>query len=333
MTEIELVLQNLRAADCPEDVLGISPDATYRRLAKACHPDLHPGDPLAVEALRVLNAIKSEVGNRVKAGTYGNRSPINRPISIGAYTCRATSNVGDLADVFTTVDGKYRVKVARDEQDNDLMRAEVEALTLAGCIPQPVRAGVPELFDKLMVGRRQAHVSPNYHGWRTLAAVGAKVDARTSVWLMKRLLTLLGWVHHLGLVHGAVLPQHVLVYPDNDGNRMDPHKHTVRLIDWCYSVHYARRTRLSSWVPAWKAYYAPELLAKTGLTPSADLYMAAALVHYAAPDQPHVLRAVLERALKTKAEERYQTAEEMFTAWDHAARAEYGKPVWHDFNL
>ena len=57
MTEIELVLQNLRAADCPEDVLGISPDATYRRLAKACHPDLHPGDPLAVSHVDRLFAL------------------------------------------------------------------------------------------------------------------------------------------------------------------------------------------------------------------------------------------------------------------------------------
>ena len=71
--------------DDPYQVLGLSPDASdeeikqaYRRLAKKYHPDLNPGDPVAVKKMQQVNAAYEQIKNPEKAqpnpgsaGSYG----------------------------------------------------------------------------------------------------------------------------------------------------------------------------------------------------------------------------------------------------------------------
>ena len=45
-------------------------------------------------------------------------------------------------------------------------------------------------------------------------------------WIWRRLLNILGFVHSAGVVHGAVLPMHVLI---------EPEQHRLVLIDWCFA--------------------------------------------------------------------------------------------------
>lgn len=49
------------------------------------------------------------------------------------------------------------------------------------------------------------------------------VDPRVAVWMWKRLLEMLSWVHASGFVHGDVRPEHCLVHPK---------AHGVMLIGW-----------------------------------------------------------------------------------------------------
>lgn len=50
------------------------------------------------------------------------------------------------------------------------------------------------------------------------------LDPRDMAWIWRRLLTILDFVHAQGVVHGAVLPQHVMI---------EPREHKLVLIDWC----------------------------------------------------------------------------------------------------
>jgi hypothetical protein len=59
------------------------------------------------------------------------------------------------------------------------------------------------------------------------AAYPSGVDPRDMAWMWRRLLTILGYVHQRGLVHGLVTPDHVLV---------EPKDHKLVLISWCGSV-------------------------------------------------------------------------------------------------
>ena len=49
------------------------------------------------------------------------------------------------------------------------------------------------------------------------------IDARTAVWMWRRILEVLGWAHRCGISHRAVLPEHILVHPRD---------HRVLLVGW-----------------------------------------------------------------------------------------------------
>ncbi len=348
MSEVQLIHDVLKKACCPEDVFGVGTDplAVYKKLVRSCHPDLH-SEENAKEALQILNALRQEAETRIAAGDYGKKLPLPHcvPLELGKYKVQRKPTVGDVADLYIVEKYPLIVKVARSHDDNDLLRAEASALKLLAGITGPVKDGVPAIETFQVDGRRkrEANVLTYFPGFYTAEQVHAKmtVDAQTGVWMFKRILSLLTWVHHFKLVHGAILPPHVLFYPDNDEgstlarpgkNRFnDPRTHSIRLIDWCYSVDFTKRTRLSSWVPAWKDHYPPEVIAKTSIGPTTDLYMAAMLINYLSGTLPPALEKVLVKCLKPNPAERYQKASEVFEDWKYAAKVAFGEPQWHDF--
>jgi hypothetical protein len=58
-------------------------------------------------------------------------------------------------------------------------------------------------------------------------AYPAGIDARTAVWVWRRLLELLGWIHENGVVHSRVRPEHVLLHPRDHG---------VVLVGWSHAA-------------------------------------------------------------------------------------------------
>lgn len=352
MGELELINAKLDGACCPEDIFGAGdPTTVFRQLAKACHPDRHPTQkPLAEDTFDKLSKLKYHADLRIKDGDWGKNIPLPHcvPLTIDKYKVKAKPIVGDICDLYPVEGKDLLVKVARSNDDNDLLRAEANALKILTGIDGPVRKGVPELKDFFQLDgkwKREANVITNFPGFYRASDVHLikVIDARTAVWMFKRLLVLLGWVHHFGLVHGAILPPHVLFYPDNDEGSpyalpgkdrfKDDRKHSIRLIDWCYSVNYKDRTRLSSWVPAWKDHYAPELIDKSYIGPASDIYMAAYLIWYLCGTLPKSLQTILTKCLDPDYKKRYQKTGDVFEEWKAAATKEFGSPKWIDFNL
>lgn len=345
MTELEIISEQLDKACCPEDVFGVNAAMVphiFKDFARILHPDRNPAEEaLARTAFQAVSSMRQIADQRIEDGTWGKRIPLPHCAMqcIGAYNVHPKPKVGDIADIFRVAGGQMVVKMARHHDDNDLMRAEASALRLLKGIQLPVKEGVPVLLDSFQVNgqwKREANVIPSFPGFYTAQEIHGKtaVDARTAVWMFKRILVLLTWVHHFHLIHGAILPPHVLFYPDNDeGESRDPRKHSVRLIDWCYSVDYTQRTRLSSWVPSWKNHYTPEILSKTRIGPASDIYMAAMLMRYLCSDFPGPLDRVLVKCTDVNPEKRFQKAQEALEHWTLAAKAIYGVSHWHDFNL
>jgi len=88
----------------------------------------------------------------------------------------------------------------------------------AELLPRPVARGA------LRHGPRKAHAAA--YRWHpgfvhTLAEVRRRrpkgVEPRVGVWMLKRLLEQLAWVHGAGFVHGAVALEHALVHPRDHG--------------------------------------------------------------------------------------------------------------------
>jgi hypothetical protein len=346
MTELQTVHDHLEKATCPEDIFGVVDESslkvTFRQLAMTVHPDRNANDPLAAKAFQRLNQMNDLAATRLKEGTWGKRLPLpgEEPFDLGKYSVARKPIPGDIADIYVAKD--VVVKVARSADDGDLLRAERTALE-ALILPDPVNVGVPQMVENFTVNgvggwKREANVLTRFPGFLTAEYVHGvmQCDARTVVWMFKRLLVLLEHVHKSGYIHGAILPPHVLFYPDNDGGKdHDARKHSLRLIDWCYAVEFKKRTRLSSWVPQWASHYPPEVKAKKSIGPASDLYMAAWLIEYLTHGYalPPPLNEILHRCEAQDPAKRYQTAGEVFDEWMKAAQAVFGAPKWAEFNV
>ena len=91
-------------------------------------------------------------------------------------------------------------------------------------------------------------------------------------WMWRRLLIALGFAHTCGMIHGAVLPSHVLIQPE---------QHGLVLIDWSYAVsNPATGDYIPAIVTEYQAWYPAEVLAKEPPSPSTDLYMGAMCMIY-----------------------------------------------------
>jgi hypothetical protein len=169
------------------------------------------------------------------------RHPTMRRLWLGGHRYALLGRLarGEGSDVFLAErDGRLTervvLKILRAEKDRDLLErehavlAELEKSDAQGAahftrlLPQRVALGVARLGMHGEAGER--HVSALR--WRSgfvhtgddvIAAYPGGVPRAATVWMWKRMLELLGFVHRSGFVHGAILPAHVLVHAKDHG--------------------------------------------------------------------------------------------------------------------
>jgi len=133
-------------------------------------------------------------------------------------------------------------------------------------------AHIPELLDSFELRdakvKKRVNVLAAVDGGFTLAqihdAYPAGIDLRDAAWMWNRLLGALLAAHQSNIVHGAVLPEHFLVFPKT---------HNGILLDWSYAVKPGVFIRAIS--PGRREFYPPEVFAKKPAQFGTDLYMAA----------------------------------------------------------
>ena len=241
----------IESARGPGDVFGPDAARSYRRLAQLVHPDTHPDDSHAASAFAKLSILwrQHQDGH-------------------GPLVAR-----GDIANLYQVSQGL--LKVARDPADNDLMRAETIALAalrtrverpFQAYFPEPVRAQRRRDPDSGVDHR--ANVIGQLTGFRSLAEVRAAfpagIDPQDAAWMWRRLLVAIGAAHRAGLIHGAVLPDHVMVHPA---------EHGLVLVDWCYSCP-APASRVRAVVRRYLDWYPPEVLSGQPAGPDLDIWLA-----------------------------------------------------------
>jgi hypothetical protein len=174
-------------------------------------------------------------------------------VTVGGARWRLTGLLsrGELSDVFSAtrarrVTERAVVKLLRDEADADLFAREWDVLGalqrseargaahFALLVPGPIARGDTHGLDGLS---HAAMVLRNLPGFEATLedvrdAFPTGVDPRHAVWMWRRLLELLGWVHRSGWIHGAVLPQHVVL------NAAD---HGAILVGWSCAVRDGER--------------------------------------------------------------------------------------------
>jgi hypothetical protein len=241
----------IEAATDPRALFGRDPSREYRRLARLTHPDAHPGSRRAAAAFAKLAALWQRY--------QGERG---RLVAIG-----------DIANLYENERGL--LKIARDPADNDLIEREAAALTRVHARgDKRYLPYVPALIesqrhqDPGSGARRRANVLSRPDGFATLTQVHAAypggLDPRDAAWMWRRLLVAIGFAHRAGVIHAAVLPEHVLIHPA---------EHGLILVDWCYAV--IQPAGLLAAVPAkYAGWYPAEVLSRRATGPDLDIYLA-----------------------------------------------------------
>lgn len=240
------------------------------------------------------------------------------------------------------------LKIARAREDGDLVAREYEVVGelhgsdaqgaehFSRLLPQPVAQG--PVTDPGGLERAAA-----VYRWRSgfqhtfgdiLDAYPAGVDPRAAVWLWKRMLELLGFVHSAGYVHGAVLPPHLLVHPRDHG---------VVLVGWSSALRYASGRPLPARSGRHEAFYPAAVWNGTPPTPATDLAMSARCLASvlggdpATGSVPASVPAPLAELVRIQADPEHREAYEH--AWllkdrvDAAAREAFGPPRYIPFTL
>jgi hypothetical protein len=305
----------------PGVAVGGGVDA-YRKLVKIVHPDVAPAGrtAAATAAFARLSALWEERDGRVLTTKRGNHR-------IGALVA-----AGDVANLYTVDGGVALLKLPRLPADNDLMAAETAALErLARHGESKYREYAPRLMESFIHQdgqgvRRKANILSRLRGFVSLAGVAAAIpdglDPRDVAWMWRRLLVALGWAHRAGVVHGAVLPEHVLIHPA---------EHGLVLVDWCYSV--APGERITALVTKHRDHYPPEVTGRAPATAATDIFMATGIMRRLVKDLPKPMRRFADGCMYDAPRMRPQDAWQLLAEFDELLDTLYGPRRFREFAL
>lgn len=165
---------------------------------------------------------------------------------------------------------------------------EIAALKLIHKSPDDVNYGVfiPELVDHFKIkdgSLRQAVVTPFLDGFYSVLQIHGRylkgISTLDAIWMWRRLLFALGFAHDQGVIHGAVLPQNIMIHPGFHG---------LVLVDWCYCSMKQDNQYLPIKVIVAdnKDWYPQEVIEKLSPSVATDIILAARTMIYVMGGDP-----------------------------------------------
>jgi len=292
--DLEIVYEQIMGAVSAEDVFPLSDsagdlsvvlDEEFERLHKITDPEAwsNPGDrEAAFDANEKLKALYAKAKERIGAGTYG----------LGGLTQFSTRGLrsfetdkrkyfignqiaeGDLSTVFEGYcevgdesAGEVIIKVINDPEDNDLAQNEIRILQTLHEVRARQWKHIPFLLDVFDTEGRTGIILRKFDG-PTLAEVRKHrlyrdgVFKKHMVWMLNRSLSAIGFAHFLGIVHGNITPDHLIVRPKD---------HNLCIIDWSYAAFKPNQTG-DSFKAFTEIYSPPEVSDERLPIPASDIY-------------------------------------------------------------
>lgn len=294
MDTLETAFRSIEKAKKPQDVFGTLGGATpseraqalrqaFHGLVRLVHPDHNGNSERAKTAFQRLMKLHAEAesviepGNKPVPNADQTQNIIRTPKA--TYLIQGLLGVGDFCSVHRAMrmgdKAEFTIKTALQVEDNDLLDRESRVLksiwSQTGdradhfCRYLPMIVEDAELSDA-----RRLHVltfDPEYFPLTdVLAAFPEGIDPRDAAWMGNRVFEILSWIHGHMVVHGAVLPCHILVRPRD---------HAVKLIGWCAAIREFGTDHVSVMSRDWVDLYPPEVKKRLSATPALDVYMAA----------------------------------------------------------
>ncbi|MEU3647675.1 adenylate cyclase [Lentzea sp. NPDC034063] len=293
----------------------------YRALASVLHPDVvGPGNTRAHRASANLTRLHHE---------WTHSTSVELKTRTGVYRIGEPFAVGSIANLYEA-DGPYVVKVVRNPALNPLLHGEWQALRALERFTdrnQWLRPFYPRLLDtsgEVAKGSRAFTVlDPLVDGFVTLADVKRAyphgLDGRDYAWMHRRLLKALAGAHQIGLVHGAVTAENVMVHPE---------QHGIVLAGWSFAVESNQKLLATSKTIS----YPPEVQAGEPVTAATDVHMAHTLMLDLLNHNEHRQQAFARGCLQELPARRPDAAD-LIGEYDDLLEELYGARVFRPFAL
>lgn len=340
-------LQSILDARTPAELFGKLDDTgvgqarqlrgRFLMLARLTHPDKN-ADPRAGAAMAKLATFYEQGKRQIKAGTYG------QPGWITLATARAEYRV-DPSPIYEGSGTTYHeglaaaddvlVRVARHPSLNVGMQNEARNLgAILACKDKLVVENAmyfPALVDSVGIKEgstvRWANIFKTTHltGWPlySLAAVRAAypggVDPKDAAWMFRRMLFSANVAHSAGYVHGAIMPQHVLIQPDQRG---------MVLIDWRHSQP---RGSMMRTIPKGSRVWYPWHEKSIRAEPVLDVWLATKCFQYLMVEPPVQLRSFIRGVLMPWATPKHAGA--LLEEFDDLIGRMWGKRKFRPFSM
>jgi serine/threonine protein kinase len=359
-SELTAIAENLQSADSYLGVFGACDGdgkaqedhvkRIYRRLVRTVHPDRYTDEVekrLAKEAFLRLSDFQQSALRAVKDGSYGQLPKLVVTTRHYRHELGAVMHKGDLADIYAaqsfngSAAAASAVKLARSAADSDLMEAETRALRklLASDGDENLYPFFPQLLDSFAYRgnrtTRRGNVLEKLDGWYSLkevhSAYPAGLHPLDMVWIWRKALWAAGYAHQRGLVHGALVPDHIMVHPEHHG---------LKLTDWCYSTVLPdddRPTPIKAIIPAYRQWYPAEVLAREAPSAGTDIYLLVRSIAYLLGGDgetgyiparvPRGIRAFFKGCTQADQRLRPQNAWELLAEFDELLER-LGQPYW-----
>jgi serine/threonine protein kinase len=268
----------------------------YKQLAKVLHPDRYRSDSpehrVASAAFPILSEFYERARARVEQGIYGTQIPDDNTeedeqegvefeseevdfviqTRKRRYHFNSAIAEGDLSVLYNGafeeegVTTKVVAKIIKDPSDNDLAQNEIKVLRTLWAEPSNYSKHLPKFYDQFKTSNNQLGLIISHLDAFDLYSVRKKyregVPEKHMVWMLSRLLSVLGYAHSKGIIHGNIDPSHLMIRPGD---------HNLFLIDWSYAAINPFRT--GDGFKVWSEHYsAPEVAERKRPIPASDLY-------------------------------------------------------------
>jgi hypothetical protein len=152
---------------------------------------------------------------------------------VGDYLILDEITKGEVSTLYRAIKGGklFALKVANPGREGMIAKeASVLTTLLDDCDPRLVPY-LPEFHETLVHDDQWVNVFTYLEDFYSLKQVLARypggIGAKDMAWMFRRLLVVLGFAYDQQFVHGAIVPDHVMIHPE---------MHGLVLVDWCYST-------------------------------------------------------------------------------------------------
>ena len=189
------------------------------------------------------------------------------------------------------------VKLANTSDDNLLISNEIRILDNLHATVGGKELGqwrfLPFVYGRFSAGKRLGTVERFFDGItlvdiRNNALHRSGLDQRHMVWVLDRVLNLLGYVHQQGVIHGRISPSRILIRPSN---------HNAIVTGWSRAV-YQPATTGEVIVSSHDVFTAPEVVQGGGLGPWTDVYSLGKTMIWLLGGDPHTNAMPVEVEVK-----------------------------------